>query len=137
MSERGTGQRPARRVPKPVRAAAVILYLEALALLAAAAFLVIDTVVGTPGSVARALLGAAFALLGAMVLGACARGLLHLRPSARTPVVVLQLLALPVGYSLGIQAGRIGYGGPILVAAVAVLYLLFTPPAREALDREI
>jgi hypothetical protein len=51
-------------------------------------------------------------------------------------MVVLQLLALPVGYSLAFQAGRVGYGGPILVAALVVLYLLFTPPARAALDRE-
>ena len=49
---------------------------------------------------------------------------------------MLQLLALPVSYSLAFQAGRVGYGGPILVAALAVLYLLFTPPARAALDRD-
>jgi hypothetical protein len=70
------------------------------------------------------------------LLGLCARGLLRLRPAARTPVVVLQVLALPVGYSMAFQAGVVAYGGPILVAAVVVLYLLFTPPARAALDRE-
>jgi hypothetical protein len=41
-----------------------------------------------------------------------------------------------VSYSLAFQAGRVAYGGPVLVAAVTVLYLVFTPPAREALDRE-
>jgi hypothetical protein len=61
-----------------------------------------------------------------------ARGLARLAGWARTPVVVLQLLALPVGYSLGIQAGLLAYGAPILLAAVAVLYLLFTPEARAA-----
>lgn len=132
MDEQGT----ARHVPGPVRAAVAILLLEALALLGAAGFLAVDTAVGNPHNVGRALLGAAFALLGALVLAACARGLYRLRPAARSPVVVLQLLALPVGYSLGIQAGRIAYGGPILIAALAVLYLLFTPPARAALDRE-
>lgn len=128
-------QEDGRHVPTPVRAAVLILLVESLALLGAAGFLVVDTIVGNPHNVARALLGGAFALLGAVVLAACARGLWHLRPAARSPVVVLQLLALPVGYSLGIQAGRLAYGGPILLAAVAVLYLLFTPPAREALDR--
>jgi hypothetical protein len=49
--------------------------------------------------------------------------------------VVIQLLALPVSYSLGFQAGRIWYGGPIMAIALAVLFLLFTPPVREALDR--
>ncbi len=123
------------RVPGQVRAAAAIIALEALALAVAAAILVIKTVTGHPDSVARALLGAALAVVGALVLGGCARGLIALRPAARTPVVVLQLLALPVGFSLAFQAGRIAYGGPILLAALAVLYLLFTPPAREVLNR--
>jgi hypothetical protein len=41
-----------------------------------------------------------------------------------------------VSYSLAFQAGRVGYGGPILIAALSVIYLLFTPPVRAALDRE-
>jgi len=124
-------------VPGQVRVAAVIIGLEALALLAAAGVLVAKTAGEHADSVGRALFGAALAVFGAIVLALCARGLLHCRPAARTPVVLLQLLALPVGYSLGFQAGRIGYGGPMIVAALAVLYLLFTPPARAALDRDI
>jgi hypothetical protein len=123
------------RVPGPVRAAVVIVLLEAVGLLAAAAVLLFKTVTGTPESLAAALLGAALAVVAAAVLALCARGLHALRPAARTPVVVLQLLALPVGYSLGIQAGRLAYGVPILFAALLVLYLLFTPPAREVLNR--
>ena len=126
---------PSPAVPRPLRIACVILGLEALALLAAAGVLIAKTITGDPASVARALLGAALAVLGAAVLALCARGLLHLRPSARTPVVVLQMLALPVSYSLAFQAGLVGYGGPILVAALAVLYLLFTPPVRAVLNR--
>lgn len=123
-------------MPRPVRIACAILVLEALALLAAAGFVVFDTIVGTPHSVAGALLAALGAVIGAAVIALAARGLMHLRPAARTPVVVLQLLALPVAYSLAFQAGLVGYGGPILVAALAVLYLLFTPPARAVLDRD-
>jgi hypothetical protein len=48
----------------------------------------------------------------------------------------VQLLALPVSYSLAFQAGRVEYGAPIMVAALAVIFLLFTPPARQALDRD-
>ena len=118
-----------------MRSAVAIIGLEALALVVAAAILIVKTITGHPGSVGRALLDAAFALLGAGLLVLAGRGLWRLRPSARTPVIVLQLLALPVSYSLAFQAGRVGYGGPILVAALAVLYLLFTPPARAALDR--
>jgi hypothetical protein len=122
--------------PRPLEAACAVLALEVLGLVVAAAVLVIKTLTGEPNSVGRALLGAGFAAVGAVVLGLGARGLFHLRPAARTPVVVLQLLALPVSYSLAFQAGRYDYGGPILLAALAVLYLLFTPPVRAVLDRE-
>jgi hypothetical protein len=123
-------------VPPQIRAAVVVIALEALALVAAATVLVVKTITGKPDDVWRALLGAAFALVGAAALGLCARGLQRLRPPARTPIVVLQVLAIPVAYSLAFQADRVEYGGPILLAALVVLYLLFTPPARAALDRE-
>jgi hypothetical protein len=122
--------------PTQLRVAAALIGLEGLGLLAAAGVLVAKSVTGHPDSVGRALLGAALAVAAALVLGSCARALVRLRPAARTPVVVLELLALPVGYSLAFQADRVAYGGPILVVAAAVLYLLFTPPARAALDRE-
>ena len=91
---------------------------------------------GHPDSLGRALLDAAFALAAAALLGVGARGLFRLSPAARTPVLVVQFLAIPVSYSLAFQADRVGYGGPILIAALAVIYLLFTPPARAALDRD-
>jgi len=125
-----------QRVPSQLRACGAVIGLESLALLAAAAVLVLKTITGHPGEVGRALFAAALAALGALCLAWCARGLLRLRPAARTPVVVLQLLAVPVAYSLAFQAGLVEYGGPMLLAALLVLYLLFTPPARAALDRE-
>jgi len=123
-------------VPAQVRIAAALIGLESLALLLAAGILVAKTLGGHPDSIGRALLAAALAIGGAVALGLGARGLVRLRPAARTPMLVLQLLALPVGYSLAFQAGLVGYGAPILVGALTVLYLLFTPPARAALDRE-
>lgn len=122
--------------PGQIRAAAIVVAAEALALLAVAALLVAKTATGHPDSLGRALLGAGLALCGAALLALGARGLVLLRPASRTPIIVLQLLALPVSYSLAFQAGLVGYGGPILLAALAVLYLLFTPPARAALERE-
>jgi hypothetical protein len=133
---RVTSSGDTERVPMPVRVAVALVGIEALALLGTAVFVAVDSVVGHPHNAARALLGAAFALLGAVALGLAARGLLRLNPSSRSPVVVLQLLALPVGYSMAFQANLVAVGGPLLVIAVAVLYLLFTPPARAALDRE-
>lgn len=122
--------------PAQLRAAVAVVVLEVLALLAAAGVLLAKTVTGHPASVDGALLGAAFAVGGAAVLALAARGLIHLHASARSPVIVLQLLSLPVAYSLAFQAGLVVYGGPILVAALTVLYLLFTPSARAVLERE-
>lgn len=122
--------------PAQVRGAAALIGIEGLALLVAAGILVAKTFSGHPASIGRAWLDAALAFGAAVALGLGARALVRLRPAARTPMLVLQLLALPVGYSLAFQADRVGYGAPILVGALAVLYLLFTPPARAALDRE-
>lgn len=121
--------------PAQVRVAAALIALEGLVLLVAAGILIAKTLGGHPDSIGRALLGATLVLgtAAALVLGAL--GLLRLIPAARAPMVVLQLLALPVGYSLAFQAGLVAYGAPILVGALGVLYLLFTPPARAALDR--
>jgi hypothetical protein len=122
-------------VPKPLKLACGLLGLEALGLLAGGIALLVDTVVGHPTDRASALLAAAFAALAAVSLGFGARGLLHLRPAARTPMVVLQILAVPVGYQLAFDSDRPEWGGPILVCALVVLYLLFTPPVRAVLDR--
>lgn len=123
------------QVPGSLRAATAVVVVQAAALLAIAMVLVVKTIVGNPDSVGRALLDAALAAFTAAVLLLGARGLARLRPSARSPIVVIELLALPVSYSLAFQAGLVGYGGPILVSALAVLYLLFTPSAREILNR--
>ncbi len=123
-------------IPIQLRAASAVVVVQGLALFGAAAVLVVKTIAGHPDDVLRALLGAAMALLGAVILVSCARGLLAQRPAARTPVVVLELLALPVSYSLGFQAGLPAYGVPIMFSALAVLYLLFTPAARAVLDHD-
>jgi len=123
--------------PRPLVVACAVIALEALALLGLVVFLVVDTAAGHSSHSARGLLSAAFALLGAAALGFGARGLMRLSQAARTPIVVLQLLALPVAYTMAFSAHRPALGGPILVAAIAVIYLLFTPPVREVLDRSL
>jgi hypothetical protein len=124
-------------VPASLIAVVVVLAAQGLAFVALAVIVVAKVVTGDPHSVAGALLDAVAALLAALVLALCARAMLQLRPAARTPVVVIELLALPVGYTLAFGAHRPGYGAPILVSALAVLYLLFTPTVRAALDRDV
>ncbi|MCW2602831.1 MAG: conserved rane protein of unknown function [Pseudonocardiales bacterium] len=119
-----------------LRLAVVLLGVQALGLVVAAGVLLEKTILGHPDSYPAALLGAALALGGAALLVAAARGILRGSSAARSPAIVMELLALPVGYSLAFQAGLVGYGAPILLSAVGVLYLFFTPAARAALDRE-
>ncbi|MGI8666198.1 MAG: hypothetical protein ACR2N4_09235 [Jatrophihabitans sp.] len=123
--------------PPTIRAAAGLVALEGFGLLVTAVVLGVLAVVHSSTRWWAALSIVGFALLGALVLLLCARGLLGLRPSSRSPVVLLELIALPVGYSLGIQAGRLVIALPILAAALGVLVLLFTPTARQALDRVV
>lgn len=130
-----TVDRAADPAPGPLKAACALLGAEALGLLAGAVALLVDTLTGHPTDRASALLTAAFAVAGAVALVFGARGLLRLRPAARTPIVVLQVLAIPVGYQLAFDSERPEWGWPILIAAAAVLYLLFTPPVRAVLDR--
>jgi hypothetical protein len=124
-------------LPGQLRAAIILIGVQALAMVALALVLLVKTFTGHPQSLAGALVGVALALFGAAALALCARGLAGLSPSARSPVIVIQLIALPESYDLAFQAGLVGYGAPILVSALAVLYLIFTPPVRRILDREI
>ena len=122
-------------VPNEIRNATIVIYLESVGLVVAAGVLIGKTITGHPDNVWRALLDAAFPIAAAAVLVLAARGIGRLRPAARTPIVLIQLLALPVAFDMAFQAGLLAYGIPILVAALVVLYLLFTPAARVALDR--
>ena len=107
-----------------------LILLESLALVGAAGVLVVKTVGGRPGYAVRALPEPRSPSWGRRRSPSAPAALLRLRPAARSPIVVLQLLALPVAYSLWFQAGRAGYGAPIMVVAVAVLFLCSRP--REA-----
>jgi hypothetical protein len=123
--------------PRPVRLAAALVAVEGVALLALAALEAVSTVVSGAASVSLALVTAAFAAAGGLLLLWLARALTGLRSGARTPVVVLQLIMLPIGWNLIGSSGRPELGLPVLLLAVAVLSLLFgSDEARTALRRE-
>jgi len=126
---------PDDEVPPGIRAAAVLVLAEAAALAGTALVLLVLAFVHTTTRLWAAVAIVGFALVGAAVLALCGRGLVRLRPSARSPVILVQLLAVPVGYSLGVQAGRALVGVPILIVAIAVIVLLLLPSSRQALDR--
>ena len=88
-------------------------------------------VVGDPFDRTATLLEAGLAVLVGVLVLLVARGLSEVRGWARSPAVVVQLLALPVGY--GLVQGRVWVAAvPVLLLAGSVLYLLMTAEARLA-----
>ena len=124
--------------PRPVLAAAALVTVEGVALLAFAVVSVVLTALDDAGSVSLALGGAVLLSLFGAVLFWLARKLRELRPPARSPVVAVQVVGLPIGWTLTSTNGRPEIGLPILLVAVAVLVLLFsTAEARDSLARDL
>jgi hypothetical protein len=120
-------------VSRELRIAAVLVLVQAASLAVLAVVLAVKALTGHPHNLGGALGIAGFALLGVVILGLCGRGLQRGLRTSVSPVIVIEVPAAAVGFSLGIQAGRPGYGLPILLSALAVLALLFSPGARRGL----
>ena len=111
--------------------AALCVAVEGAALVVLGAGYAVAGVAGDPFDRAATLLEAGLAVLAGVVLLLVARGLQGVRGWSRSPAVVLQLLALPVGAGL-VQGGVYYAAVPVLGLAGAVLYQLATPEARLA-----
>ena len=114
-----------------VTRAALLVGVEGLALIVLGVAYGAAGVLGEPFDRTATLLEAAMAVLAGVLVLLVARGLARVSGWARSPAVVVQLLALPVGASL--VQGRVWYAAiPVLGLAAAVLYALATPEARLA-----
>ena len=123
--------------PRPVLAAAGLVTLEGVALLVFAVVSVVLTALDDAGSVTLALGGALLLAVFGAVLFWLARKLRELKPPARSPVVAVQIVGLPIGWTLTTDNGRPEIGLPILAIVLAVLVLLFsTAEARDSLARD-
>jgi hypothetical protein len=127
------GSAPPDEVSRELRIAAVLVLVQAAALAVLVVVLSVKALTGHPHNLGGALGIAGFALLGAVILGLCGRGLQRGLRTSVSPVIVIEVPAAAVGFSLGIQAGRPGYGLPILLSALAVLALLFSPGGRRGM----
>ena len=115
----------------PVARAALLVAVEGLALTGLGVAYGVAGVVGDPFDRTATLLEAAFAVATGVLVLLVARALAQVRGWARSPAVVLQLLALPVG--VGLVQGQVWLAAvPVLLLAGSVLYLLATPEARLA-----
>jgi hypothetical protein len=119
----------AARPPGPIRAAAGLVGLEGLVAVGFAGYLVLAAGAGAQrlgGVLAESgmflLIGAALAWVGL--------GLFRGRFWARTPAVVVQLLLMPLAYSLLVPSRQVLAGALTAVVVVAALLLLLSAPAR-------
>ena len=123
-------------VPRAVRLAGLLAVVEGAGVLLAAAALGVATALERPESYGRALFGAFILLAAGLLLLRIGLGIARVERWARAPVVVAQVLLVPVGYTLAVTAQLPLYGVPILALVAAEVCLLLTPEARLAfLDR--
>ncbi|HEX5540329.1 MAG TPA: hypothetical protein VFX60_02005 [Micromonospora sp.] len=119
-------------LPAPLRWAVRLLRGEAAALALLAAFLVYKDFTAQATDLLSALLVTGFTIGGAIVLWALAAALGRCRPGARAPVIVLQLMLLPIGYYM-IEGGLAWLGIPLIALGLVVCGLLVSAPAGRAL----
>jgi hypothetical protein len=113
-----------------VRRAAALLAVEGVALVVVGVVDALATATGSPANRGLSYGVAAFAVGGGAILLLLARAIAAARGWARSPSVVLQLLALPVG--IGLLQGHVWLAGvPVLVLAAVTLWQLFAAPAEE------
>ena len=125
---------PAAVVQPPALVVLVALVAgQGIGLVGLAAFFLVELMVASATSAARAVMAALLTLLAGFGLVAVARGLRRGRRWARAPALVTQLLALPVAVGL-VQGGRWYVGVPLILWALGVLALLFTPAVGEVLE---
>jgi hypothetical protein len=122
-----------RTLPRELAVAVGVVGVQAAALLVAAVFLAADTVFGSPDTPGAAVTQAVLAAAVGALLGWLDRGLYGCRLWARTPVVFLEILSLPVAWTF-VRSGQPVAGVAYFALSLAVLVLLFTPPARAALE---
>jgi hypothetical protein len=104
-----------------VRRGAVLLALEGAALLVVGVVFVVATATGSPDNRGLSYGVAGFALAGGAVLLLLGRAVGRQQGWARSPAVVLQLLAVPVGIGF-LQGGLWFVGVPILLLAAAAMW---------------
>ena len=119
--------------PAPLVAVAALVTAQGLGLVGLAVFYGVELVRATATSVVAAVISALLTLAGGLGVLLVARALWRGRRWGRAPALVTQLLVLPVAFSL-VQGDRPYVGVPLVVWALAVLTLLFTPAVAGALE---
>ena len=114
--------------PRPVRVAGLLVALQGLAGVVIGAGLLVVAARGGSGAVPIVATSVWFVGFGAVLL-AIGVYLVRGRHGARSPAIVAQLLMLGVCWYAAGPSSRPAYGVPAAIFCVAVLVLLFCPPA--------
>lgn len=121
--------------PPALRLATALVALEAAALLGLGVVYAVRGFVGAPESLVGAELGAVLILGLGVLLALVARGLGAARSWARSPALVVQLLAALTAFSLaqgGVWLPALG----LAAASLGTLACLLSAPVRAVLDPE-
>jgi hypothetical protein len=123
----------APRAPR-LTAGAALAGLEGVALAAGGVYLMATGLFGRHASTQTAVMGGLTVLAMAVLPLAAAYGLLRARRWSRGPALIIQLIALPIAWTMGQNGGAL-LAAAIGIAAVAVaeLVLLVHPAATAAL----
>ncbi|MEV6651406.1 hypothetical protein [Streptomyces sp. NPDC051219] len=128
------GLRPGGTPPARLTAAAALTALEGIALAAVGVYLLVMGLLGDPDSAQQAETGGLTLIALAVIPLAAARGLRLCRRWSRGPALIMQLIAVPVVWTLVQTGGVMTAAGIALgVVAAAVLALLVNPTATRAL----
>jgi len=109
-----------------------IAAVQGAALLLGSIAYAIWAAVSRPEHTGLAVTAAVVVLLAALVLLGTARGLARWARASVSPMLLIELLMLPVGWSMA-QASQWAISAALVVPAVAVIGLLFTPEGRTVM----
>lgn len=126
-------ENPARR-PRRLTAAAALAALQGMALALGGLYMMALPLLGHPASVQEAEMGGVTVLAMAALPLVAAYGLWHARRWSRGPVLIIELIALPVAWTMAHSGGAMLAAAVALgIVAIAELVLLVHPAATEAL----
>ncbi|ADP78885.1 hypothetical protein [Pseudofrankia inefficax] len=115
--------------PRALAGAAFLVAVQGLLLVGLGVWQVVRGFGHHIDNLGRAEFGGVLCLVCGVVVVGLARAQVVRRATSKTPIVVIELLCLPVGWAM-LQNGLLGYGLPLLVVAVATLALLALAASR-------
>jgi hypothetical protein len=122
------------REPATLRLAVWMLAGETVVLLAVLVFLLYQDVTGAADTAQGAAAVTLYTALFVVVLGGLAWALHRRRRWARGPAIVVQILLIPIGFTMA-ASGLPALGVPVLVIGLVGAGTLLAPATREAMGR--